>query len=69
MIVSPIKTVVGGGFYLHPMITKDFLIAYNKLDVKGNTQGMFLQTAVKRPYHLLTARESGLAAAGSWPQQ
>lgn len=56
MIVSAIKTVVGGGVYLHPNITKDFIKAINKLTVDDN-QGMYLQTAVKRPSHLLTDRE------------
>ena len=56
MIVSAIKTVVGGGVYLHPKITKDFIKALNKLTVEDN-QGMYLQTAVKRPFHLLTDRE------------
>lgn len=55
-IVSAIKTVVEGGVYLHPKITKDFLMEFHKLDVE-NSQEIFLQTGIKRPYHLLTARE------------
>lgn len=58
-IGSAIKTVVNGGFYLHPKVTKDFLAAFSKLDVNEN-RGNFLQTEVRRPYHLLTARESAV---------
>ena len=56
-IVHAIKTIVGGGFYLHPKVTKDFIGALNKLAIQ-ESGGLFLQTEVKRPYHLLTARES-----------
>ena len=54
-IVHAIKTVVEGGFYLHPKVTTDFIGALNKLALASN--GPYLQTTVIRPYHLLTARE------------
>lgn len=56
-IASAIKTVINGGFYLNPKLTKDFLAEFNKL-AKNENQSMFLQTEVRRPYHLLTVRES-----------
>ena len=56
MVGWAIKTVVKGEYYLHPKIAKDFLIAFNQLAGKDNPR-MFLQPAVQRPYHLLTARE------------
>lgn len=55
-LIQAIKTVVSGGFYLHPKVTKDFIGEVKKLAIQGN-QGTFLQTVVKRPYHLLTLRE------------
>ncbi|QHJ71356.1 response regulator [Planococcus halotolerans] len=57
-IVQAIKTVVKGGFYLHPKVTKDFIGALNRLGLASG--GPFLQTTVIRPYHLLTARECGV---------
>lgn len=54
-----IKTVVNGRFYLHPKATKDFLAEFSKLGVNENG-GNFLKAEVQRPYHLLTARESGV---------
>lgn len=54
-IVHAIKTVVEGGFYLHPKVTTDFIGALNRLALAS--EGPFLQTTVIRPYHLLTARE------------
>lgn len=54
-IVRAIKTVVEGGFYLHPKVTTDFIGEINRLALASD--GPFLQTTVIRPYHLLTARE------------
>ncbi|WP_282020912.1 response regulator [Planomicrobium okeanokoites] len=54
-IVQAIKTVAEGGFYLHPKVTRDFISALNKLTL--GSDGLFLQTTVTLPYHLLTARE------------
>lgn len=56
MIGGAIKTVVKGGYYLHPKIAKNFLMEFNKLAEKDD-HGMFLQTVIQRPDHLLTARE------------
>ena len=54
-IVQAIKTVIEGGFYLHPKVTRDFISALNRLAL--GSDGPFRQTAVILPYHLLTARE------------
>lgn len=56
-IADAIKLAVNGGFYLHPKITKDFLTEFNKLSLSENT-GAFIQSEIKLPYHLLTAREA-----------
>ncbi len=45
-IASAIKTVVNGGFYLHPKVTKDFFAEFNKLVIKENL-GTLLQTEVR----------------------
>lgn len=56
-IADAIKTAVNGGIYLHPKITKDFLAEFNKLAL-DESAGAFVQTEIKLPYHLLTAREA-----------
>lgn len=56
-IADAIKTAVNGGIYLHPKITKEFLTEFNKLALHESV-GAFIQTEVKLPYHLLTAREA-----------
>jgi len=56
-LIQAIKTVVAGGYYLHPKVTKDFIGEFAKLAIY-NQKGSFRQTDVVRPYHLLTVRES-----------
>lgn len=55
-IVHAIKRVVSGGFYLHPKVTKDFISELTNRGLQEH-DGPFLQTEIKRPYHLLTHRE------------
>lgn len=54
-IIQAIETVVEGGYYLHPKVTTNFIDALNRLGQAND--GQFLQPAVIRPFHLLTARE------------
>lgn len=56
-IISAIKTVVKGEFYLHPKLTKDFLSEFKKLEGR-EMRANFYQSDIRRPYHLLTPRES-----------
>lgn len=57
MMIHAIKLVVKGSYYIHPKITTDFLADVRKLAVREEP-GNFLQKEVKRPYHVLTIRES-----------
>lgn len=56
-IAYAIKTVINGGIYLHPKITKEFLTEFNRLALDESV-GAFIQTEIKMPYHLLTSREA-----------
>lgn len=54
-IVNALKTVYKGGVYLHPKVTGDVIAAFIQLKTEdANTA--FSQSAVQRPYHLLTRR-------------
>ena len=56
-IINAIQTVVKGEFFLHPKLTTDFLSEYIKMDER-KTGAKFFQSDIRRPYHLLTTRES-----------
>ncbi|WP_422121895.1 response regulator [Planococcus sp. X10-3] len=56
-IINAVQAVVKGEFYLYPKLTTDFLSEYKKMDER-KTGAKFFQSDIRRPYHLLTTRES-----------
>lgn len=56
-IAAAIKEVVKGGFYLHPDLLARFLAEYMKL-IPRETEDAYIQSLIRRPYHLLTYREA-----------
>lgn len=56
-IVEAIKVVSVGGSYLHPKITHNLVQEYRRLSEREH-KGAFHQNEIRRPYHLLTKRES-----------
>ncbi|ANU22659.1 response regulator transcription factor [Planococcus donghaensis] len=56
-IIQAIKVVAKGGSYLHPKVTRNLVMEFRRLSEREN-KGSFHQTEIRRPYHLLTKRES-----------
>lgn len=56
-IVEAIKVVSLGGSYLHPKVTYNLVEEFRRLSEREH-KGAFQQNDVRRPYHLLTKRES-----------
>lgn len=56
-IINAIQMVVKGQFYLHPRFTTEFISEFVRMD-GGKRGGKFFQSDIRRPYHLLTPRES-----------
>lgn len=56
-IVEAIKVVSAGGSYLHPKITHNLVQEFKRLSEREH-HGAFQQNEIRRPYHLLTKRES-----------
>ncbi len=56
-IIQAIKVVAKGGSYLHPKVTRNLVLEFRRLSEREN-KGSFHQTEIRRPYHLLTKRES-----------
>lgn len=56
-IREAIKVVINGEIYIHPKITGCLITEFNKLKAREKNNG-FYQTIVKRPFHLLTRRET-----------
>lgn len=52
-----IKVVAAGGSYIHPKVTHNFLKEFRELS-KNEFIGNFNQPKIRKPYHLLTVRES-----------
>lgn len=56
-IIEAIKVVSVGGSYLHPKVTRNLVEEFKRLSDREN-KGAFQQAEIRRPYHLLTKRES-----------
>lgn len=56
-IVEAIKVVSVGGSYLHPKVTHNLVEEFKRLSEREH-KGAFQQNDIRRPYHLLTKRES-----------
>lgn len=56
-IVDAIKVVSVGGSYLHPKVTHNLVEEFKRLSEREH-KGAFQQNDIRRPYHLLTKRES-----------
>ncbi len=56
-IVEAIKVVSVGGSYLHPKVTHNLVEEFRRLSEREH-KGAFQQSDIRRPYHLLTKRES-----------
>lgn len=56
-IIEAIKVVSMDGSYLHPKVTLNLVEEFKRLSEREN-KGAFQQAEVRRPYHLLTKRES-----------
>lgn len=56
-IIAAIKVVSDGGSYLHPKVTHNLVEEYRRLSERENNAA-FQQHEIRRPYHLLTKRES-----------
>lgn len=56
-IVEAIKIVSVGGSYLHPKVTYNLVEEFRRLSEREH-KGAFQQNDIRRPYHLLTKRES-----------
>lgn len=56
-IIEAIKVVSVGGSYLHPKVTHNLVEEFKRLSEREN-KGAFQQAEIRRPYHLLTKRES-----------
>lgn len=56
-IIEAIKVVSTGGSYLHPKVTHKLVQEFKRLSEREN-KGAFQQAEIRRPYHLLTKRES-----------
>lgn len=56
-IVDAIKIVSVGGSYLHPKVTYNLVEEFRRLSEREH-KGAFQQHDIRRPYHLLTKRES-----------
>lgn len=56
-IVEAIKVVSAGGSYLHPKVTHNLVEEFRRLSEREH-KGAFQQSDIRRPYHLLTKRES-----------
>lgn len=56
-IVEAIKVVSVGGSYLHPKVTHNLVEEFRRLSEREH-KGAFQQNDIRRPYHLLTKRES-----------
>ena len=56
-IVGAIKGVNKGEVYLHPKVTGCFISEFNSLKDREENK-VFYQTVVRRPFHLLTPRET-----------
>ncbi len=56
-IIEAIKVVSVGGSYLHPKVTHNLVVEFRRLSEREN-KGAFQQVEIRRPYHILTKRES-----------
>lgn len=56
-IIEAIKIVSTGGSYLHPKVTLNLVEEFKRLSEREN-KGAFQQAEIRRPYHILTKRES-----------
>ncbi|MEW9502272.1 response regulator [Jeotgalibacillus marinus] len=55
-LIAAIKTVAGGGSYIHPKVTVNLVNEFRRL-AEAEFTGNFQQIEVRRPLHLLTKRE------------
>lgn len=56
-LINALKEVLKGGFYLHPTIAKAFISHLNEKSIQLDSKRSYHQTAIQRPYHLMTRRE------------
>ncbi|RLQ84948.1 DNA-binding response regulator [Planomicrobium sp. Y74] len=56
-LINALKEVLKGGFYLHPKIARTFISLFYEKSTQLGSKRSYHQTAVQRPYHLMTRRE------------